>query len=363
MQGFDAGRTNHRADANPPRGDLVVAWRAELRGHGPPRYQPVAYGDLVVVPDRGVTAFDRSDGAVAFHVDAPEAGLALADASAYRTPTLVAGDDRVVAGLDAAGGLAGATDRRVARRWRFGEAEDALFPGMGEEPTAATTPVAADGRVVHATRDGDVVARNASSGRAQWRFATSYRADGFAVGEHVYVAEQAGSVHALDPADGRVEWTHGENGAWTGVAAADGTVFLNAGRGVAALDAADGTVRWRTSDEAVRQFWTDGAVPTVVDDRVLLVGDDAVHGFDRATGERAWKRALDVATVPHVPVADDLALVPTSGDGLVALDATTGRTAWEHEFAEPWPVGAPVVADGRVYVAVGEKLVCLEGSR
>jgi outer membrane protein assembly factor BamB len=363
MQGYNAGRTNHRRDASPPRGDVSVAWRTERRGRGPPVASPVAYGDRVLVPDRGVTAVDRADGTVAFHVDAPDAGLALAAASGYRTPTLVAGGDRVVAGFDATGGLDAAVGERVARRWRVGEGDTGLTSGLLEEPAVATTPVAAGGRVVHAVSGSDIVARDASSGRMEWRFGGSFGTDAFAVNQHVYVAAYAGSVYALDRTDGRVDWTHDENGTWSGVATADDEVFVTDRRGVTALHASDGERRWLSDGGDETELRADESVPTVVDDRVLLAGDDAVYGFDRATGERVWKRALDVAHVQHVPAAADLALVSAREDGLVAVDTATGRTAWEHAFAESWNVGPPVVADGRVYVVVGEELVCLEGSR
>ncbi|WP_323674585.1 PQQ-binding-like beta-propeller repeat protein [Halorubellus sp. PRR65] len=368
MQGHDAGRTNHRADASPPRGDLGVAWEHDRSDHWPVTNQPVAYDDLVVFPAHGLVAVGREDGGERFALHPTGRGLAVAAADGYRTPTLVAGGTRVVAGLDATGGVDTGVGKRVAERWRAGTDDDGGLFGGGNDVVAGTTPVAVDGVVYHASPRAAVVARDAASGRERWRYVGERREGFFAVDEHVYVAAFGESVRALDPADGSVVWTHRERGGhpnrWTGVAAADGDVFVNDGRGVTALDATDGgTVRWRTGDGERTDVETDYGVPSVVDDRVLLSGFDAVYGFDRETGERVWKRALDPSDPRHVAAAGDLAFVPTERGELVALDAATGRTAWEFGRPDAWDVGSPVVADGRVYAAFGEKLVCLEGSR
>lgn len=371
MQGYDAGRTNHRADARPPRSDLAVAWRTAFSGPWALPRQPVAYDDVVVVPNDGLRGFGRADGGERFGLHPSGSGLAVAAADGYRTPTLVAGGERVVCGLDATGGVDTGVGERIAERWRVGDDDSGPFPsGLlgGEETLAGTTPVAVDGVVYHATPDAAVVARDAASGRERWRHVGERGGGFFAADEHVYVATFGESVRALDPADGRVVWTHrgrdGDPNRWTGVSAADGDVFVNDGRGVTALDATDGgRVRWRTGGGERTDVRTDYGVPTVVDDRVLLAGFDAVYGFDRATGERVWKRALDPTDPRQVAAAGDLAFVPTEGGELVALRAATGRTAWEFAPPDAWEVGPPVVADGRLYAVAGNALVCLEGSR
>jgi len=66
MQGHDAGRTNHRPNADPPRADVRVSWTTDLPGHWPPKHQPLAYDDLVLVPDRDLVAVDRADGTERF---------------------------------------------------------------------------------------------------------------------------------------------------------------------------------------------------------------------------------------------------------------------------------------------------------
>ncbi|WP_227132462.1 outer membrane protein assembly factor BamB family protein [Halorubellus salinus] len=370
MQGYDAGRTNHRADANPPRGDLAVAWRTDLPGHWPLPRQPVAYDDLVVAPNDGLLGLGRADGSERFALHPTRVGLAVAAADGYRTPTLVAGGDRVVLGLDAAGGVDTRVGERVAERWHVGDEDTGPFAGGllgGGETVAGRTPVAADGVVYHASAEGAVVSRDAASGRERWRAADERGARFFAVDEHLYVAEHWMDVGAYDLSTGERVWTH-EGGDvvsrhTAGVAATDGTVFVNDGRGITALDATDGGVRWRTSDGERVDVETSKSVPTVTDDTVVLPGYRAVHGFDRETGARVWKRALDPTDPRHVAAAGDLAFVPTEGGELVALQAATGRTAWEFRPREAWEVGPPVVADGRLYAVAGNTFVCLEGSR
>jgi outer membrane protein assembly factor BamB len=367
MQGQDAGRTNHRPDADPPRAGVRAAWAADLPGHWPPRHQPVAYDDVVLVPDRGLVAVNRTDGTERFALDGTGDGLAVAAADGYRTSTLVVAGNRVVSGLDATGGVDAGVGNRIAERWRAGDDDGGLFGG-GTTVLAGTTPVAVDGVVYHADVEGAVVARDAASGRERWRYVGERGGWFFAVDEHVYVAAFGEDVRALDPADGSVVWRHRPRGdvptRWTGVATADGDVFVNDGRGVTALDATDGgAVRWRTDDGRRSDVEPDRGVPTVVDDRVLLAGFDAVYGFDRETGERVWKRALDPTEPRHVAAAGSLAFVPTDGGDLVALHARTGRTAWTFGRPGAWDAGPPVVADGCAYVVFGEELLRLEGSR
>lgn len=359
MQGYDAGRTNHRADAAPPRDDVAVAWRTALQPGGPPGGPPVAYGDLVVAPDDGVIGVARDDGSVRFELDDRRNALALADADGYRTPTLVVGDATSASGVDATGGVEPPVGARLAARWRTGH-DDGGFVGGFQRDATGLTPVARDGVVYHADQEHALVARDAASGRERFALQRGAGTARFAVGEYAYVSEYGGAVTAHDPLDGGVAWRHdGDENRWSSVAAADGVAYVNDGRGVTALDATDDGARlWRTEEVD-----TDFGVPTVTGDRVLHPSFDAVYGFDRTTGERVWKRALDVGGRRHVAVASDLAFVPTAGDELVAIDARTGRTAWTFSFDGVWDVTAPIVVDGRVFVNAGAELVCLEGSR
>lgn len=368
MQGQDAGRTNHRPDADPPRADVRAAWATDLHRHWHPKHQPVAYGDVVVVPTGArAVGLGREAGSERFEYHPTGSGLAVAAAGGYRTSTLVAGGNRVVTGLDATGGVDAGVGNRVAERWRAGNDDDGGPFGSGNAVSVGRTPVAADGVVYHASAEGAVVARDAASGRERWRAADERGAKFFAVDEHLYVAERWMDVCAYDLSTGERVWTH-EGGDvvsrhTAGVAATDGTVFVNDGRGVTALDASDGGVRWRTSDGGRVDVQASGGVPTVTDETVVLPGYNAVHGFDRETGERVWKRALDATEPWHVAAAGDLAFVPTEGGALVALQAATGRRAWEFSRPDAWDPGPPVVADGCAYVAFGGELLCLEGSR
>ncbi|NHN42020.1 PQQ-binding-like beta-propeller repeat protein [Halorubellus sp. JP-L1] len=365
MQGYDAGRTNHRADASPPTDDVETAFRTPLESPTLGGAQPVCYDGAILVPDGEVTVVDRGDGTVRGRIDDGGRGLALAAADGYRTPTLVAGDTTGVDAYDATGGVDSPVGGRIAARWSYplGSDGSTWYP-MPPALDVGATPVGRDGVVYHHSERDGVVARDASSGRERWRSGNAVGTRWFAVDEHVYVAEYGGPVVALDREDGSRVWTHDPDAdgvRWGGVAAADGTVYANDGRGVTALDATSGgAVRWRSAEGDQH---LDTCVPTVTDDRVVVPGSDVVVGFDRETGTPAWRRAIAPSRPPHLTAAGDLLLVPRVGYGLVALDATTGRTAWEYLSERPAPFGMPVVADGRAYVSTGEALVCLEGSR
>jgi outer membrane protein assembly factor BamB len=361
MRGYDARRTNHRASTSVPGGDLEVRWQLSMDSYATQRLQPIAYDDAIVFVDDGVTAVDRRDGSVRFHVDGPSGALALADAQGYRTPTLVAGDESGVTGFDATGGLDLPWSERIGERWQRSSRDTSWSSSFG--PTAVSpgrTPVVADGVLYHASRTHAVVSRDPGSGRERWHADSKLGTNWFAVGEHAYLSTYGDGVRALDRADGSTVWHQTDlQGPGSGVATADGVVYLNDARGLSALDAADGSVDWSRRPDGLN---VDYGVPTVTDDRVVLAGFDGVFGFDRETGEHVWTRALETPDRPHLTAAGDVVFVPTPGEGLVALDATTGRTAWTYEGPGAHQSTSTLVADGRVYVASIDELVCLEGS-
>ena len=133
----------------------------------------------------------------------------------------------------------------------------------------------------------------------------------------MYLLAADGYLHVLDARNGVEQWRVPVGGEMTanGLALAHGLVYLAlAGHYIAALDANSGQMRWR--------FDTVGVVRAAP----LVIGRDL--------------------------------LVASGANSLICLDALTGEEYWafhsEDALAEFWPTRTPpVVADGRVYVALG----------
>lgn len=131
---------------------------------------------------------------------------------------------------------------------------------------------------------------------------------------------------------------------------------------------ADGSVLWRSESEvpnvrAVTDDWVggfddggaplvvsladgsttevDGGVVAIIDDTVVLAGDDTV-GHDLTTGEELWRRAADVGE--WQVIGNDLVLLGASR--VQRVDPATGETTGEVEGFSPVVVGGGAVVQG-----------------
>jgi len=255
----------------------------------------------------------------------------------------VAGDGGLTA-LEAAGG------DRVWRRQ----------PGGAVEGVAAADGglVASGTRHFGTDRQDPVlwVAGLDGRGREQWRFEReSYPPTRPTVADgRVYVGSGSHAVHAVDAASGRERWTAGLGSAVTGLAAvpsdadapagARGTVYAGCNdRHLYAFDAATGDRLWRrrtrgtVSAPAVAGgvvYVANTAFVGDVEEDGSVERDQAVHGFDAASGDRLWTVELGpqpvTGTTPGDPgsspvVADGTLFVNTnSTDHTFAVHAVTG---------------------------------------
>jgi outer membrane protein assembly factor BamB len=173
-----------------------------------------------------------------------------------------------------------------------GEGTDALFLKLA--------PVAAEGTVYVADREGTVSAIGIESGDALWERDTDLPISGGpGLGEGlVLVGTSDGEVLALSQADGSLVWT----------AAVSSEVLA----------------------------------PPRIEDGVAVVrtGDGKVFGIDGTAGTRVWvyDKQVPVLTLrgTSAPVlSEDLAIVGFDSGALVALEVKTGKPAWEVGVAQP----------------------------
>lgn len=226
-------------------------------------------------------------------------------------------------------------------------------------PVGANRGVALDGETVYASAGGGgpVVALDAADGDQRWSRDVHTLTAPTASDGHVYVVDNSDLV-ALDADTGDTEWTEGIDRAGSPPTVADGTVFVTTRGDLFAHDAATGEREWRLAGTF---RGTDAAV---ADGTLYLTGrqeegDGWASGalaVDAASGDVEWALDDEALSDGSVAVAAETVFVATRYR-LYALDRPTGEVDWWLRFQ--WPVGAPAVADGTLYVGVGGRLLAV----
>ena len=278
----------------------ALRWRTPTgeSGGSAPGDNVLLVGQLLIVPDLGVYAFDRTTGQKRWSFR-PASG---------DTPgryTIATDGTRIF--LGSAAGFAYALDAATgAALW--------TNPYAVDGNTTMTCPMTDQGQVYLTLRHntnpstGGVVALDAATGALRWE--RDFPSTGAGRG--------AGSV-------GRV-------GIWHDLviaAADDGTVY--------ALDRVDGTVRWispRPADEG----GYDDQRPIVVIGDIAVVGSDrpVVTGLDAATGEQRWLFHNRYGSVNYQIGSDGQnAYVVDASLVLSTIDAATGVMQWSNPTSLP----------------------------
>lgn len=270
------------------------------------------------------------------------------------------------------------------------------------------SPVVADGIVYVGARDGRFHAVRAADGAGVWKFEGTNRIDGRAVlaGDLVLFVDGKNELVALARSDGTRRWRFAlhdpahaggkplaENPTFNRRVAVPlvvgDTVYCgSADGGLYSLDAVTGAKRWRHEagapifspiaqfDDATLAFGTmDGSVvlldrhtqketarmktgggvvtrPLLVGDRVIAGSRDyTLYGFDRATGQAAWKFSYWFSWVESTPQLRDGVIYVGASDyrRVTALDPATGREHWGTDVGGMcW--GWPAVTEDSVFM-------------
>lgn len=194
----------------------------------------------------------------------------------------------------------------------------------------------------------------------------------------VFAGSTVGDKHqdlyavALDAQTGELLWQRRHELRVTGSPAwAEGRVVFGVGNGklgqdadqpqgaVWCLDAANGSELWtfRTGNSVM-------ATPAVADGRIVAPCTDGFcYCLDQATGNLLWKRQVSGPAAASPVIAGGRVYVLTTSGRLTCHDLTDGRELWDSG-----PLGgedvddayaSPVLVNGRLYVAIGGKILCL----
>lgn len=330
-------------------GQLTLAWSHRIgkgRTFGGLASSPaVSEGGVYVGTYERLTAMDAVTGASRWHL---QFGLGGIDSS----PAVV--DGAIYVGVDAS------VNRRVqafdaatgATLWTFGTRNNALV---------RSSPSVVDGVVYIRTGDGFMNALDAATGKAIWSIAVSEingadnESSAAVVDSKVYLSVEGG-IEVLDAATGDILWQTACGFASSGQSASvvDGVVYAGAdlpafGQGIlCAVNADTGELLWSVEPD-------QPGIPnvTVYGGIVYMILDDTIFALDAATGTTLWSRDPGFTIYGPPTVANGVLYTP--GRGLAAaFDPANGDTLWTAVIHGRHSTALPVVANGRLYVAVGD---------
>jgi outer membrane protein assembly factor BamB len=233
--------------------------------------------------------------------------------------------------------------------------------------------VVSDGKHLFiASRDRNLYALDAASGRELWRMAAAdiMTATPALYRDLVIFAAFDGRVQAVSSKDGAPRWSYDAKLGIAGDVVVSGDRVLVGSRSydLIALDASTGRELWK------HYYWFSWIEsPPVVRDGVIYTGSsDAtnVYAINLSDGSLRWKTSVPGWSWQRTAVSDDLVIAGTAGVGafpasrngsLLALDRSTGSIRWivldppSEQIVKDkkgWGFGAsPVIADGLVYAA------------
>ncbi len=230
------------------------------------------------------------------------------------------------------------------------------------------------GPLLFAVKDGNVYfsfenlyALDANTGAVRWSVAGEGNMPTVANGV-VYVGRRDGNVYAHDAGTGAMLWSYAAGGdlGWSIPAVANGTVYIGSDdHNLYALKASTGALRWK--------YVTGGEVLSspAVANRVVYVGsnDGSLYALNGSTGALIWRYSTGGAIWDASPaVANGVVYISSYDKNLYALNASSGTLLWMYATGCLPGMGgvgycSPAVANGVVYVCGGGgKLLALNAS-
>jgi outer membrane protein assembly factor BamB len=238
----------------------------------------------------------------------------------------------------------------------------------GGQPTGGWAgPTVHDGIVYVGTRDGRVVAINASSREQQWQWPDTAGLRGLIYAtpilhdDLVYVGTYNGQVYALTSDRGAERWVYPRTGSIGAIigrpVVVNETMYVTSSDGrVYALDVTYGDLKWE-SESLAGKLWTSPAV--MGDTLYVSTLDGYIYDLSLETGQLlGWSFKADAGFASSPVVYEDHIYVGSFDRYLYAIRIGSNASMWrfpEEELAGNWFWASPIVKEGIVYAG------CLDG--
>jgi outer membrane protein assembly factor BamB len=225
-------------------------------------------------------------------------------------------------------------------------------------------PGVGSGLVVVGTSDGDLAALDAATGKQRWksRIAGEILAPPLLDGDHVVVRSVEGRLRSLSTTTGKEDWMVEDvvprlslRGTATPVAVGSDTVVCGFDTGkVMAVTLAKGEILWQTQlstphgrTELERLSDVDSAVVVSGKDVYAVGYQGRVAMMALDSGQVWWSR--DMSSYRGLAIDDDQVYVSTSDGNVVALRRSDGTVVWQQKGLARRGLSAPAV-DGNAIV-------------
>lgn len=218
-----------------------------------------------------------------------------------------------------------------------------------------------DGVLYVSAMDGSLSAYDPFDGRPLWTGRTGgyCHSSPVVAGDALIVGSADGAVYCFERVDGSLRWRLPTEGpVYASAAVARGIVAIASGDGSVygiALD--DGGLRWRWHLPPSPSGFSQSPAATDGERVYLGAWDRHVYALDLATGEEAWRYLADEGGFYYSPaigapaLADGRLYIPSNGNTLHALDTATGEAAWRvSSSGDKFGYSSPRVVDGRIYI-------------
>ena len=244
----------------------------------------------------------------------------------------------------------------------------------GGQPTGGWSgSIVHNGIIYTGTRDGRVVAINASSREEQWQWpdTTGVRSLIYATpvvhGDLVYVGTYNGQVYALTLDNGAERWVYPRTGAVGAIVGTpvvvNETIYVSSSDStIYALDTTYGDLKdeYEILDEKGQRhekIWTS---PVVQDGTVYVSTlDGYIYALSTETGELEWSFKAEAGLASAPAIYQDTVFAGSFDLYLYAIEIGSNVSMWKFPKEEPagnWFWASPLVSDGIVYAG------CLDGT-
>jgi outer membrane protein assembly factor BamB len=228
-------------------------------------------------------------------------------------------------------------------------------------------PTLDEGIIYAGTRDGRVVAINASAQELEWEWPDTTGLRGLIYttpivhGELLYVGTYSGQLYALTLDRGSERWVYPRTGSIGAIVGrpvlANETIYVTSSDGrVYALDATYGDLKWK-SEPLADKLWTS---PTVVGSTLYVsTFDGHIYALLTETGELLdWSFEAQAGFTSSPAVYEETIYVGSFDRYLYAIEMGSNVSMWKFPEEKPagnWFWASPVINEGIVYAG------CLDG--